>query len=59
MTNTGRTYHPTTSKLGRRIMAASSKLYTSFRKPPDEIAEWNKEVEAKKQLKLARKGRTQ
>ena len=58
MNKPGRTYHPTTSKLGRRIMAAASKLYTSFRQPPDEIAEWNKAVDAKKKLKLANKGRT-
>jgi hypothetical protein len=44
--------------MGRRIMAAASKLYTSFRKPPDEVAEWNKAVEAKEQLKLARKGKS-
>ena len=59
MTKPGRTYHTTTSKLGRRIMAAASRLFTPTHKPADEIAEWNKAVEAKKQLKLARKGRTQ
>ena len=38
-------------------MAAASKLFSVF-KPTDEVAEWNKTVEAKKQLKLARKGKS-
>lgn len=57
MNKLGRTYTPTTTKMGRRIMAAASKIFSVF-KPTDEIAEWNKAVDAKKKLKLANKGRT-
>lgn len=57
MNKPGRTYHPTTSKMGRRIMAASSKIFSSFQLT-DEVSEWNKAVDAKKKLKLENQGRT-
>lgn len=57
MSKPGRTYHPTSSKTGRRIMAASAKIFSLFRLT-DEVSDWNKAVDAKKKLKLENQGRT-
>lgn len=55
MTKPTKTYHPTSSKLGRRIMAATARIFSGRTHAPD-IAAWNAAVDAKKKLKLASKG---
>lgn len=53
MKKPGKTYHPSGSKTGRRIMAAAVSALAVFnpRSQSRETADWNAAVEAKKQLK--------